>query len=240
MRLVFIDECGDANKKDYLGLSIASVDSRYYPLLKRSAQSVLLKIGWEAQTEFKGSYLFSVSKGCPSVSVEDRVAAAMSLLDLNTSEKNSRMHFTYGRLRSTKQGEDYLRRLPGLLHRGLRVAPMGAGKDLVAITCDERSDVNRRALHSALAPVVAAKGYVLHESVTFAQSSFDTIGLMFADLVGYLAARVDLLSADAQLFEGLSPEELAKDGQCRKFTASRKLLDKVKKLTLYTCRDMDE
>lgn len=239
MRLVFIDECGDANKKDYLGLSIASVDSKYYPLLKRRAQSVLLKIGWEANTEFKGSYLFSVSKGCPNVSVEDRVAAATALLDLNTSEKNSRMKFTYGRLRSTKQGEAYLRRLPGLLHRGLVVAPKGAGKNLLAITCDERSDLDRRAVHSALTSVVQTKGYVLHESVTFAQSSFDTIGLMFADLVGYLAARVDLLSADAQLFEGLSPQELAKDGQYRKLTASRDLLDKVKKLTLYTSQDMD-
>jgi len=239
VRLVFIDECGDANEKDYLGLSIASVNSRFYPALKQEAQSILSKAGWERNTEFKGSCLFSISRGCPGVSVEDRVGAAMSLLDLNTSEKNSRMNFTYGRLRSTKQSEDYLRCLPRLLHRELIVAPKGAGKNLLAITCDERSDVDRRALHSALASVVESRGYVLHESVAFAQSSFDTIGLMFADLVGYLAARVDLLS-DAQLFEGLSPEELAKDGQHRKLTASRKLLDKLKNLTLVSFPDMDK
>lgn len=52
---------------------------------------------------------------------------------------------------------------------------------------------------------------------------------MVPDLEGYLPARVDLPS-DAELFQGLSPEVLSKDGKYKKLTASRKLLDKLRKL----------
>src|SRR5262249_50089347 len=39
--------------------------------------------------------------------------------------------------------------------------------------------------------------------------------------VGYLAARIDTIAADAQLFEELTPEQLAKDGKYRKLASSQ-------------------
>jgi hypothetical protein len=57
---------------------------------------------------------------------------------------------------------------------------------------------------------------------------------MFADIVGYLAARIDTIATDAQLFEGLTPEQLAKDGKYLKLASSRTLISKVKKLSLLT------
>jgi hypothetical protein len=234
MRLLFVDECGDSEKKDYLGLSIATVDGRFYPLLKRKTQAILLKGKWDPAIEFKGAVLFSSSKGCADVSVDDRIAMAGALLDLNASNQNSRMRFSYGRLLSGNHGADYLTHLPGLMNRILPMAPKGAGKDLLAITCDQRSDVDPRELHRVLAPVAEKKGYIIHEAVVCARSSFHTVGVMFADIVGYLAARIDTIATDAQLFEGLTPEQLAKDGKYLKLASSRTLISKVKKLSLLT------
>jgi len=234
MRLLFVDECGDSKKKDYLGLSVATVDGRFYPLLKRKTQAILQEGKWDSAVEFKGSVLFSGSKGCANVSVDGRITMAGALLDLNASDQNSRMRFSYGRLKSSNHGADYLKHLPGLIDRILPKAPKGAGKDLLAITCDERSDVNPRELHEALAPVTGNKGYVIHEAVVLARSSFHTVGLMFADIVGYLAARIDTIAADAQLFEGLTSEQLAKDGKYRKLASSQTLIEKVRNLTLLT------
>jgi len=233
MRLVFIDECGDKTKPEYLGFCIATVDSRFYPLLKRQAHAVLKQINWDPKVEFKGSFLFSASKGCVTVSVEDRVKAAGALLDLNVSDKNSRMSFSYGRLDSLNHGDDYLTNLPSLLDHALPRAPKGAGKDLIAITCDERSDVPCTKLHSVLDSVVRQKGYVLLESVVTAKSSYDTIGLMFADVVGYLVARIDNIKVDADLFETLPSVKDLKNGKLKKLRSSTDLIKKVKRLTLY-------
>jgi len=62
MLLAFVDETSDVKYKDYLGLSVALINASFYPKIKREAQSILIKGGWDPRIEFKGSYLFSASK----------------------------------------------------------------------------------------------------------------------------------------------------------------------------------
>lgn len=64
--------------------------------------------------------------------------------------------------------------------------------------------------------VVEAKGYVLFETTVEGRSRFDTAGPMFVDLVGYLAARVEVISNEAELFEGLSLENYSENEKIRK------------------------
>ena len=97
MKFMFIDETSDEKFRDYLGLCIATVDARSYPSLKRKSPKILSDIGWDSQTEFKGKFLFSASKGSTHVDVERRIDAAHRLLDLNTSDQKSRLKFAYGR-----------------------------------------------------------------------------------------------------------------------------------------------
>ena len=233
MLLVFIDETSDAKFKDYLGFSIAHINSRFYPSLKIVAQKILLESGWNSSTEFKGSYLFSKTQGCTDVEIERRVAAAHRLLDLNVASSNSRLRFHYGRMVSTTHGSDYVRHLPILLNKSLPAAPPGAGKNLISIQCDERSDVKSDELHEALSAVASKRGYVLLERIVTVKSTFDTVGLMFADLVGYLAARIDTINSDAELFESLTTEQKKKSGKLRKLQSSTELISKIKQLTLY-------
>ena len=232
MLLVFIDETSDSKFKDYLGFSIATVNARFYPKIKTDALNILLSIGWDPDIEFKGSYLFSISSGCTDIDIEKRIDAANGLLDLNVANENRRMKFFFGDMRSTNHRHSYLTSLPGLLHKVLPRPPKGAGKNLLILSCDHREDISQNELHDAMIPVIFDRGYVLYERVISSDSSFETIGLMFADLVGYLAGRIDTISNNSELFEGLTPEQFERNGKIKKLKSSQELIGKIKQLSL--------
>ena len=240
MLLVFVDETSDVKFREYLGFSIATINAKFYPKIKIQALKVLDGVGWDPSIEFKGSYLFSETKGCTDVDIERRIDAAHKLLDLNVASKNRRMRFTYGRMKSQNHRDDYLGALPPLLSKALPKPGKGAGKNLLALTCDERSDITAREVHEALSPEVEAMGYVLLEEVAVVRSSLETVGIMFSDLVGYLAGRVDTISNDADLFEGLTPEQFETNGKIRKLQSSQDLISKIKKLTIYDHSSLGE
>lgn len=233
MQLVFIDECGDSKLTDYLGFCIAVINGRFYPALKTACQGILQAAGWDPATEFKGCLLFSATQGCVNVPIDKRIAAAREMLELNVAERNSRMRFAYGCMRSKSPKADYLKWLPPLLWRVLGRAPGGAGKNLLSLICDERSDISADELHANLAPAVHNRGYVLLERVAPVRSSFDTIGLMLADIVGYLAARLDTTSVDRDLLQNLDESEIAGNPKLRKMLASGALINTIKKIELY-------
>lgn len=232
MKLLFIDETSDTKYTEYLGFCIASMDSKSYSLVKSKAQKILKDIEWDDHIEFKGSYLFSASKGCSDVEIEKRIEAAEKLLDLNAG-KNSRIRFDFGKIESKNHGKDYLDALPTLIEKTLQKPSKGAGKNLVMVICDERSDVPLEELNSCISDSVKAKGYTIIEQVVQARSSFDTVGLMYADLVGYLAGRVDNISKDVELFDGLTKDQLSKNGKFKKLKSSSRLIQKIKRINLY-------
>lgn len=240
MLLAFIDETSDAKFKDYLGVCVATINARSYPLLKKKAQKVLLGVSWNPEMEFKGSMIFSASKGCTDVEVVHRIEAAHRLLELNVASENSRLRFSYGRMSSKDHRVNYLKAVPFLLQKALPKPPKRAGKNLIAVICDERSDVSVVDLHTVIEPTVRSRGYVMLESVVQVRSSFDSIGLMFADLVGYLLGRVQNIANDAELFEGLSPEQLENNGKIRKLKSSSTLINNIKALDLYKHASIDD
>lgn len=237
MKLVFVDETYDNKFKEYLGLCLAIVDARFYSNIKSASHKILREGGWNDTIEFKGSYLFSANKGCEGVPVETRIEVAGKILDLNASSSNSRMRFYYGRMKSDNYKESYLDGLPGLLAKSLPTAPKGAGKNLISIVCDSRDDISVTELNAVINPIIATRKYTIYERVMTASSSFDTVGLMYADLVGYLLGRVDTISHDSELFEGLTEEQLAQNGKVRKLKSSRQLISKIRKLSVYTHKD---
>jgi hypothetical protein len=233
MQLVFVDETGDEKFKDYLGVSMVVVDSAFYGAIKQRAQELLRDGGWDEAVEFKGSYLFSGASGCKNVLVEKRIELASGLIDLHVSARNRRMKFFYVHTKTTAPRDAYLESASGLLRRALPKKSRKTGKNLLMLTCDERSDISPAAVHEAVAPVLAEKGYVLHETVSMPRSNFHTVGLLYADIVGYLAARIHNISADIELFESIPPELLKTNGKVRKLVSSQELMAKVKKLKWY-------
>ncbi len=155
MLLVFVDETSDSKFKDYLGLSVATINYTKYPKVKTEFQKILKKSKWDESIEFKGSCLFSTKSGDTKVTIEERIEIAEKVIDLNISKTNARMNFHY--LKHTadpkEHGKEYLRLLPLLLNKCIPKAPSGAGKNIVSIYCDYRNDINIKELRDAITPI---------------------------------------------------------------------------------------
>jgi hypothetical protein len=231
MQLLFVDESGDQKHKQYFGICVAAINSAHYRTAKTGFHKALRASGWNEDIEFKGSHLFAASKGDKSISVEKRIDIATAILDLNKAESNARMRFHYfGRHDCDNPKAEYLTRLPQLVRRALPPTHKKAGKDLVSINCDQRSDISASEIQDAILPVLTGRGYTLVEEVATVRSSFHTVGVLYADLVSYLSARIDTISSDAELFEGLSHEEIEQSGKLRKLKSSTALIGRVKRL----------
>lgn len=235
MRLIFIDETSDNKFKNYFGLSVATIDHTKYAKVKAEFQKILRKSNWNEDIEFKGSCLFSAKSGDSNVTIEERIEIATGLIELTASKANARMDFHYLRAESEpkEHGRDYLRLVPALLAKAVKKAPTGAGKNIAFISFDQRSDTRVSDLSSAIVPVLQQKGYVVLEEPTMMVSNFHTVGILYADIIGYLAARIDNISNDSELFEGISPEQFETNGKIRKLRSSEALIAKVKNIQNY-------
>ena len=154
MILVFVDETSDSKFKEYLGLSCAVVKQNYYRQIKVGFQEILIKGGWDPSVEFKGSYLFSASKGCTEIPVEKRIEMAEKIIDLNIANKNARMKFAYFKTTTENGKRDYLDYLPALLYKVLPKPDKSQGKDLISVFCDYRSDISAGEIRTSISPAI--------------------------------------------------------------------------------------
>lgn len=155
---------------------------------------------------------------------------ASDLLRLHVANKNRRVRFYYLQMKSEDHKTDYLNYAPKLLARALPKAQNKNGKDLLSIVCDHRSDLKAASLQQALEPVAVEKGFVLHEQVVPSPSNFHTVGLMYADIVGYLLARIDTITTDSEFLENIPPEFFETNGKLRKLKSSTELMANVQRL----------
>jgi hypothetical protein len=236
MLFLFVDETSDDKFPDYLGICIATINSNFYRLIKEQVHEALNEAGWSPMVEFKGSYLFSAKRGCDDVHVETRVDAAKSILDLTTSNINKRIHFYYFKTKSSDHKRDYLRFLPPLIKKSLPQPPKKGGKDLVAVYCDERADISHEEIRDTVKPTIQSRGYTLVEDVARVRSHYETVGILYADVVGYLLGRIDNISQDHELFENIPPEKYKSHGKIRKLRSSEELIKVVKDIQKYTVK----
>lgn len=229
MLFVFVDETSDNKFKDYFGISIAIINSSHYHPVKKSFQSILKKSKWNTEIEFKGSFLFSSKKGDPNVGIDERIDICSELLQLNKSKVNARMKFYYVvKNGCTDQKKDYLTYLPKLLNKALSKASKGNGKNIISIHCDEKNGITSEEVRNAIHKCISEKGYELFEDVVMVKSGFHTVGLLYADIVGYLFARKDIISNDSEIFSNLSDEEKKANGKLQKLESSTTLFKLIK------------
>jgi hypothetical protein len=231
--LAFVDETSDRDNPRYFGLTLATINANFYRAIKQAFHRELDAGGWDRDIEFKGSYLFSATKGCSTVSVDQRITLASSLLQLNASKKYRRMQFHYAALESDDHRADYLSVLPLLLRKGLPKAGHKGGKDLIKLYCDRREDLKPSEIRAAIDEVVSKRGYTLVEDVVCPNSNRETVGILYADIVGYLKGRIEVIKQDIEVFEGLSPEQIETNGRLRKLRTSTKLVQLISKFETY-------
>jgi len=237
MLFAFVDETSDFKYPDYFGLCVATVNSTYYRTMKNGFQNILNKEGWDPSIEFKGSYLFSATKGCSNISVMKRVEIASNILDLTASDVNSRMKFYYLRGKTADQKKYYTHYLPRLLKRALPTPSKKSGKDLLALNCDRRDDVDENIIRKLILDTIKERGYTLFEDIVLANSCFHTVGILYADVVGYLLGRIDTISMDSEMFDNISEEDYEKNGKLKKLKSSKNLIEKVKFIKRYRVKE---
>ena len=230
---VFIDETSDIKFREYFGICCAVINHTKYREIKEGFQDILLKGGWDPSVEFKGSYLFSASKGCTDIAIEKRIDMADRIIDLTTSDKYARMSFAYLRTSTDDAKSDYIKYFPALIYKALSRPQKGRGKDLITIHCDYRSDISKNVLRASIIPFLTKKGYFLFEDIILAHSNFNTVGILYADIIGYLMARIDVISNDSELFENIPSELFQSHGKIRKLKSSVKLISKIKNVEIY-------
>jgi hypothetical protein len=228
MQLVFIDETSDDKYKDYFGICCAVMSSHSYAILKRTTQKILIESGWDPNIEFKGCTLFSGSRGDISISVEKRIEIATNLLKLNISKKHSRIKFFYLNKNSNDFAKDYLKVVPILLNKALP-----RGKDLLSFHFDRYDSVGHKELRKLVQEVLIKKKLELLEDINPSNSNFETIGILFVDLVGYLLGRIKTISNDLDLFKDLTEEQRNKNGKLKKLESSTNLIKLIKQIKVY-------
>ncbi len=233
MIMIFFDETGDSKFKEYFGICCVRINSAFYTQVKREFQSILESNQWDTNIEFKGSHLFSANSGDTNITIDQRINIAESLIGLNTANKNARICFSYFSKVSTDHRSDYLEYLPILLDKALPKVNHKNGKDIVTIHCDNRSDISINEVRESIMPIISSNEYTLFEDVSMPNSRFETVGLLYADLIGYLIARVETISSDAELFENIPQDQWENNGKVKKLKSSTKLLQQIKNINLY-------
>jgi hypothetical protein len=166
MKLIFLDETSDTDKKDYFGICCVLTDTYFYKGVKDSAQGILQKYGWNPDIEFKGSTLFSASRGDTKISVETRIQIATELLSLNLANKHARMKFAYCDFLTHDFKTDYLRYVPTLTSGVIPKATSGSEKDLLSIHYDKHSSISPPELRRA------AKEIIIKMDIVFLRMSY--------------------------------------------------------------------
>jgi len=238
---IFVDETSDDKYKDYFGLCCTAIHHNFYPQIKRESQQILRDGGWDFDVEFKGSYLFSAKKGCIEVDIDKRIELAEKILELTTAPKNARMKLSYFRKSSDNHKKDYLEHLPYLIRDilGKYSFSRKQGKNLVVVSCDNRSDISIPELREAILPAITDRKYELFEDIIQVNSNCETIGVLFSDIIGYLMSRIETITKDIDLFENLTPEQIEKNGKLKKLESSWYLIDKIKKMTIYSLKNQE-
>ena len=229
MKLLFFDETSDNKFKSYLGICCAVIDLNFYSLLKIKFHEILDKYNWPKDIEFKGVYLFSGSKGAKAINIDTRIEIASELLKLGASKENSRIKFYYYTTESNFQKETYLEKIPEILRKVLKKpTSKKSGKNVCSVSFDHRDDISVNEFRDAIEDVIKEKDYILFEDVLKPVSGYQTVGVLFADIVAYVYSRVDIIQNDADLFENLSEEQLNTNGKILKLKSSTSLLKNIK------------
>ncbi len=239
MICIFIDETSDNKFPDYFGLCCVAINDSFYSKIKSECHQILSEGGWDIEKEFKGSYLFSASKGCIDVDIEKRIELAEKILELATAKKNTRMKLSYFKTKTTNHKSEYLENIPYLIRNLIMKYPHGRkqSKNLVSISCDKRSDISLQELRNSIMPAINSAHCELYEDIVQVDSNCQTIGLIFSDIIGYLMSRIENILHDSELFENLTPEMKEKSGKLKKLESSWFLIDKIKKMTIYEYKE---
>ena len=201
MKLVFIDE---TKQGDSFCVSMVIIDSSKYSILKREYLGVLEKYGWNHKSdknEFKGKIVFSAKDPEESsrITVDTRIKICNELLEHTLSSgKSKRMDVSFfsDKVKEGRTWQDiYFDVVPKLIEKKLGKGKIKGGKNCVAIFCDsfdmKRKEEMYQKMRRQIATVLRKRNWIFFEEIFFYKSTNYTLGITYADIIGYLVAKKD-------------------------------------------------
>jgi len=207
VKLVFIDETENSTHvPGFYAVCAVAVDATKYNRVRQAVDKALDDCAWCRDHEFKGSVIFSSTKGDTSVTTEQRVDAAASMVAATVSKANARVSCAIAWTDKGGSVKQHLELVATAVARSLAPAGKAAGKDLVAVFADNKDQIKPKDLSAAIKKAVKSRGYALAEDVVIVSSSCEWPGVLLADVLAYLGmwtyAGHKLAGAQLSLFEG--------------------------------------
>ena len=195
MQLVFIDE---TEQKNTFAISVIVMNSSKYGSFKKKYLNILKKYKWDHKddrNEFKGTAILGSTKTNSLSPLEKKEMCSELLHIIQSTNKIVRPYIAYHDISKNRTGvykqELYFKSIPLILEKALKKSSAKNSKNVVCIFCDKFSIANKnkneyQKMRKEIASILKLKKLIFFEEIYFSKSTNYTIGISYADLIGYL------------------------------------------------------
>lgn len=188
MKLVFVDETGNSQHlPGFYAACAVCVDATKYKVVRDEVEKALASAGWDRVHEFKGSAIFSSTKGDTGVDIDGRIDVASQIVSSTVSKSNSRATPVIAWNTNGDSTGNHLDLVEKAVAKCLPKATTGKdGKDLCVVFVDQKDGVPKSDLLARIRQAAVSRGYSVVEDIVVVTSSCDAPGIMLADILAYL------------------------------------------------------
>jgi hypothetical protein len=189
VKLVFIDETENSTHvPGFYAVCAVAIDATKYKTVRQEIDKALDACKWLRSHEFKGSCMFSASKGDANVAVERRIDAVNRMVAATVSKANARAVPVIAWTDGGPSTENHLALVKQAIAGALKQKPTGKtkGKDLCFVFADGKDSIHFADLSDAVREAVQSRGYFMGEDVIVVSSSCASPGVLLADVLAYL------------------------------------------------------
>jgi hypothetical protein len=230
MKFIFLDETTNRRKKDFYGICGISIDEYFYPRIAQDMAQLFKDYGWNLEIEFKGRFLFSISKGDSTVTIDQRIELANQMIDLNVARRNARLKaaFVWNEASDTKENHLFL------IKRALKQLITSSKKSkLYIIFADQNDKIILQDLWKVAYDSTLNKDCCLVEDVVVIKDWKPThVGLCLCDLIAYLTSWICLTESPAEAQQSLFEEELISSFDVQKAETVQKIFQNLKQIKI--------
>jgi len=228
MKFIFIDETTNKRKKDFYGICGVSIDDYFYSRIAQDVSQLFKDAGWNLDFEFKGRFLFSSTKGDPTVTIEERIEIANQMVALNVARKNARLQaiFFWNEASDTKENHLYLTK---------RVLDhlMTSSNKLYMIFADQNDKISSQDLWKVAFDNTLGKDCCFVEDVVIIKDWKPThVGLCLCDLIAYLASWMCSTKSLEEAQQSLFEEESISSFDAKKAETVQEIFQNLKQVKI--------
>jgi len=233
MKLVFIDETQNKRRPDFYGICGISIDESYYASMAREVTKCFQDLGWNNDMEFKGSFLFSASKGNPNVAVDMRIDLVDKMIALNIAKKNAKLKAVFAWNEARAVVENHLLLVKQVLCSLLPSIAKRHREQPCILFADRNDKIPQKELWKLVSETLTGRNYCLVEDVNIFNDWRSThIGLCLCDLIAFLSSWSCLSKTAKEAQKSLFEEESISQYDVKKAEIVERIFQNLKNVTI--------